>query len=89
MNELQKAIRRTQRRLALQRFVEVLGWCWFAGLTAAMAVILVGKFYPLRFPEWASVALGSGLSLLAALAWTVASDPRRSTRPWKSTAAII
>ena len=39
MDNLLKEIRRVQRRLAFQRFLGVLGWCWFAALLAAAAVL--------------------------------------------------
>ena len=35
MEELKKQVRRAQRRMGLQRFVGVLGWCWFGTANAA------------------------------------------------------
>ena len=46
MDELHKQVRRAQRRLTMQRFVGVLGWCWFTALLLALLVIVIDKYYP-------------------------------------------
>lgn len=70
MDVLQQQVRRAQRRLAFQRFLGVLSWCWFGALLAAAAVIAFDKFRPLGVrPEiWVAGALGIGL--LLAIGWT-------------------
>ena len=76
MDELVKQVRRAQWRLAADRFLAVLGWCWFAGLTAAGVVILACKYYPLGVPDVAWAAGGLGLGLVAAAAWAGATARR-------------
>jgi phage shock protein A len=70
MDELHKQVGRARRRLTFQRFVGVLGWCWFAALAAVLVMILVNKFWPLGIivAIWAAGALGAGL--VAAMTWT-------------------
>jgi hypothetical protein len=70
MDNLLKEIRRVQRRLALQRFLAVLGWCWFASLLAAAAVIVAARFYPIRVLDWQWLAGFLAAGLVAAIAWT-------------------
>ena len=70
MDNLLKEIRRVQRRLALQRFLGVLGWCWFGSLLAAAAVIGTARFFPLHIVDWQWLAGLLGAGLLAALGWT-------------------
>ena len=69
MDELVSQVRRAQWRMAADRFLAVLGWCWFAGLTAAGVAILACKYYPLGVPDAAWAAGGLGLGLIAAAAW--------------------
>lgn len=47
MDTLERQVRRARRRLAAERFLNVLGWCWFAALLAALVAILADKFWPL------------------------------------------
>jgi len=70
MDELKRQVSRAQRRLTLQRFLGVLGWCWSAALLAALVLILIDKFHPLGVSAaiWFAGALGAGP--LAAGAWT-------------------
>jgi chemotaxis protein histidine kinase CheA len=70
MDNLLKEIRRVQRRLALQRFLGVLGWCWFASLAAAAVVAAAARLHPLGIVDWQWLAglLAAGLG--AALGWT-------------------
>ena len=73
MDELQRQVRRAQRRLAAQRLLGALGWCWFVSLLAALALMVAEKFHPLGFAAWtwAGGALGGAMvaGLIAALAW--------------------
>ena len=70
MDNLLKEIRRVQRRLAFQRFLGVLGWCWFASLLAAAVVIGAARFYPLGIVDWQWLAGFLAAGLVAAVAWT-------------------
>ena len=70
MDNLLKEIRRVQRRLALQRFLGVLGWCWFASLLAAAVVIGAARFYPLGIVDWQWLAGFLAAGLVAAIGWT-------------------
>ena len=73
MDELRRQVRRAQRRLATQRLVGALGWCWFVGLLAALILIAVDKFHPfgLAAGVLAAGAVGGALAggFLAALGW--------------------
>ena len=70
MDNLLKEIRRVQRRLAFQRFLGVLGWCWFASLLAAAVVIGAARFYPLGIVDWQWLAGFLAAGLVAAIGWT-------------------
>ena len=70
MDNLLKEIRRVQRRLALQRFLGVLGWCWFASLAAAAVVAAAARLYPLGIVDWQWLAGLLAAGLVAALGWT-------------------
>ena len=72
MNELEKQVRRAQRRLGFQRFLGLLGWCWFATLLVALGLISVGKFFAMGVPAWGWAAGALGLGLAAAGVWMVA-----------------
>ena len=75
MDELQRQVRRAERRLAAQRLVGALGWCWFVSLLVALALVVAEKFHPLGFAAWtwAGGALGGAMvvGLIAALAWAI------------------
>lgn len=71
MEELRKQVRQVRWWLGAQRFVEVLGWCWFVALLLALALILVDKFWPLGIEAWVWGVGALGAGLLAALVWTV------------------
>ncbi len=71
MDTLLKEIRQVQRRLALQRFLGILGWCWFVSLLAAVLLIGAARFYPLGIVDWQWLAGLSAVGLVAAVAWTL------------------
>ena len=88
MEDLEKQVRRARRRLALQRFVGILGWCWFAALVAALAARRAdGSAARDRRLGVGGRELGAGL--FAAAIWTAIVGPSRSTRRWKSTAGSV
>jgi len=70
MDVLKQQVRRAQRRLALQRFIGVLAWCWFGALLVAAALIAVDKYYPLGVLPWGWVAGALGVGLAVAIVWT-------------------
>lgn len=70
MDTIVKQVRRAQWWLAVQRFVGVVGWCWFTTLLAAVVLIAVDKFYPLGVCAWAWGAGAIGLGLIVALVWS-------------------
>jgi len=75
MEELHKQVRRARRRLAMQRFLSVLGWCWLATLLVALGLIVAGKIWPpLGLADWIWAAGALVLGLLAAAAWTAATS---------------
>lgn len=63
MEELQKQVRRAKQRMAVERFVYALGWCWVVTLSLAAIIILAGKFRPLGLSDaaWGLLALAAGL----------------------------
>ena len=71
MDTLQRQIGRARRRLAFQRFLDRLGWCWFAALAAALVLIAVDKFRPLGLDAWAWAAGALAVGLAAAAVWTL------------------
>jgi septal ring factor EnvC (AmiA/AmiB activator) len=71
MEELQKQVRRAKRRISLQRFVNVLGWCWFATLLTAAVLLVIDKYFPMHVPLWGWAGGAFALGLLAAIAWTM------------------
>ena len=77
MEELEKRVRRARRRLGIQRFVGVLGWCWFATGLAAAVLILVDKLRPLGVDAWIWGAGAVGLGLAAAALWAFVSGRGR------------
>jgi hypothetical protein len=76
MNTLQQQVRRARRRLILQRFFDVLGWCWLATLSVALVLVAVDKKWPLGVAVWGWVAGALVVGLAAAIIWT---SLRRST----------
>ena len=70
MDNLLKQIRQVQRRLALQRFLGILGWCWFASLLAATSVVIANRFLPLNVVDWQFLAGFMAAGLIAAIGWT-------------------
>ncbi len=71
MEELQKQVRRAKRRITLQRFINVLGWCWFATLLMAAVLMFIDKYFPMHVPLWSWAAGAIVAGLLAALVWTL------------------
>ena len=71
MDNLLKEVRRVQRRLALQRFLGLLGWCWFVAVLSAGVVIGTARFYPLNIVDWQWLAGFLAAGLAAAVAWTL------------------
>ncbi len=71
MDNLLKEIGRVQRRLALQRFLGVLGWCWCVSLLSAAVVIGAARFCPLGILDghWILGFLAAGL--IAAVGWVL------------------
>ena len=68
MAEIEKQVRRVMRRLQLQKFLEVLSWCWVATLSLALAWILVEKAWrPLVDPWWLTLVGSVGLGIAAAV----------------------
>ena len=70
MDNLLKEIRRVQRRLVFQRFLGLLGWCWFVAFLVGGAVIAAARFYPLGIIDWQWLAGSLAAGLLAAVGWT-------------------
>lgn len=71
MDVLKQQVRRARRRLALQRFLAVLTWSWFAWLLAAAVVVTVDKYRPIGLEAWAWPAIGLGAGLLTAIIWSL------------------
>ena len=70
MNPILVQIRRARRRLIVQRFLDVLAWCWCATLSAALVLIAVDKFWPLGLEAWAWAAGALAVGVVAAIVWT-------------------
>ncbi len=74
MDNLLNEIRRVQRRLAVQHFLGILGWCWFAALVAAAIGVAAARIWPLesiagvRDWHWLAGFLVAGLAVAAG--WT-------------------
>ncbi|OHB85562.1 MAG: hypothetical protein A2V98_20195 [Planctomycetes bacterium RBG_16_64_12] len=69
MEQINRQVRKAQRQLALNRFVRVLGWCWFVTLLIAAALIVLDKFRPTGVQPWIWGAGAVGLGVLAAAFW--------------------
>jgi hypothetical protein len=67
---LQRQIRRARRRLAAQRFLDALVWCWFGTLLAALGVVVLDRFRPLGIDAWVWTAGALALGLVAAAIWS-------------------
>jgi len=72
MDTLTRQVRRAQRRLAFQRFITALGWCWFAALVAALLLIVAGKLRWLEVEAWIWGAGALGVGLAVAAVWALA-----------------
>jgi len=70
MEELNRQVGRAYRRLGLQRFLGVLGWCWSAALLLALVLIATDGFYPIGPTawDWAAELCGADNSPSARLA---------------------
>ena len=74
MEELHKQIRRAKLRLAAERFLYVLGWCWVSTLSVAAALILLDKFWPLGVSD-AAYGIGAlTVGLITAAVWSIATS---------------
>jgi hypothetical protein len=71
MEELRRQVRTAQRRLGMQRFVGLLGWCCFVGLSIALLLIAVDKFRPLGIQPWVWPAGGLTIGVAVALFWSI------------------
>ena len=71
MDKLRKQVRRAQWWLGVQRFVSALGWCWSVALLAALALILVDKYWPLGIEAWGWGVGALGVGFLTALIWAI------------------
>jgi len=79
MEELNKQVRRAHRRMGLQRFAGVLGWCWFVPLLVVLGLTVVDRFYPLSVSTWGwaagtdttstPVEAQKALAIVAAWSW--------------------
>jgi hypothetical protein len=72
MDNLMKEIRQVQRRLAFQRFLGILGWCWLVSLAAAAAVGVTARFRPLEIVDWHWPAGCLAVGLIVAVGWVFA-----------------
>ncbi len=72
MEQLRKQVARARRLLGVQRFLKVLGWCWFATVLVALGAIVLGRLYPLPVATWGWLAGSLGLGLATAVFWMVA-----------------
>ncbi|MCE5266310.1 MAG: hypothetical protein LLG00_00285 [Planctomycetaceae bacterium] len=70
MDTLQRQVRRARRRLAAERFLSVLAWCWFATLLVALVLVAIDKFWPTGIDAWVWLGGAVGVGLLAAMLWT-------------------
>ncbi|MEN6449433.1 MAG: hypothetical protein ABFC96_02995 [Thermoguttaceae bacterium] len=71
METLQRQVRRARRRLTAERFLDVLGWCWFAALTVALLLIIADKIWPLGVEPWGWAAGAMAVGLVVALVWAM------------------
>ncbi|MDI9445639.1 MAG: hypothetical protein QM844_15835 [Planctomycetota bacterium] len=58
MDELNRQVNRARWRLGLQRFTRLVGWCCFATLLIALALVLIDKYRPLGIEGWVWPLLG-------------------------------
>ncbi|MFZ5832208.1 MAG: hypothetical protein ACOY3P_19155, partial [Planctomycetota bacterium] len=72
MDELKRQVRRAHRRLETQRFLGILGWCWFAAMCVAAILIAFGKFRPLGVADWVWPVAGVVAGLVVATVWLTA-----------------
>jgi hypothetical protein len=67
MADLEKQVHRVWRRLNLQRFLNILIWCWAGSLVLNLAWITAEKFWgPWIDPWWISLTSSLGLGVLVA-----------------------
>lgn len=71
MDTLTRQVRRAQRRLAFQRFVAALGWCWFAALSAALLLVVAGTLRWLEVDAWIWGAAAGTVGLAMAAVWAL------------------
>ena len=70
MESLRSQVARVRRRLILSTFVGACGWCLFAGLTVAAAVILADWYWNGPAEPWQVLCGGAAAGLVAAAIWT-------------------
>jgi|LSQX01.2.fsa_nt_gb hypothetical protein len=58
VDELNRQVNRARWRLGLQRFTRLVGWCCFATLLIALALVLIDKYRPLGIEGWVWPLLG-------------------------------
>lgn len=75
MEQLRAQVRRVQWWLGAQRFLKALGWCCFATLLAALALIAADKFWPLGVEAWVWGGGAVAVGVLAALVWAAFRHP--------------
>jgi hypothetical protein len=75
MDNLLKEIRRVQRRMAVQHFLGVLGWCWLAALAAAAIAVGAARIWPIEsavgIRDWHWLAGFLAVGLAVAALWTL------------------
>ncbi len=72
METLQKQVRRAQRRMTLQLFLQSLAWCWFITLSLSAAVILANWYWAWGVEPLICLGAALGLGIVLAGVWTVA-----------------
>lgn len=69
MEKLKQQVRIARRRMAVQRFLRTLPWCWFGTLLVAAILIAIDKYYPLGLKVWAWPAMAAAAGVVLAGGW--------------------